>query len=389
MNRMSRDSQARLAVLAVFFVNGFLLAAWVSRIPVIQNTLGLSKGQLGLVLVGMSIGVITALSMAGGMIGRFGSKRITVGSSLVLCLALPLLALMPGPVALFAALFLFGGLLSTMDMAMNAQGVAVEERQARPVMSSFHGAFSIGTLTGALLGSAAASLGLTPLPHFALVSLLSLLMLLVSLRFLLDIRGEKQEGGSLFRLPPRVLWGLGAVAFCVAIGEGAMTDWSGVYLAQEFGTTDAYAALGFAAFSSTMTLGRLLGDALVTRFDPVLVVRAGSLLASAGILLAVVANSPITVLIGFAAAGAGLANGIPLAFSAAGKFPGLSPGVGIAGVATIGYAGFLAGPPLIGLLADATSLHVSLFVAAVLVGSIGLTAQAMRPIAQQAAAPLD
>ena len=133
----------------------------------------------------------------------------------------------------------------------------------------------------------------------------------------------------------------------------------------------------------------LRGDALVTRFDPVLVVRAGSLLASAGILLAVVANSPITVLIGFAAAGAGLANGIPLAFSAAGKFPGLSPGVGIAGVATIGYAGFLAGPPLIGLLADATSLHVSLFVAAVLVGSIGLTAQAMRPIAQQAAAPLD
>jgi MFS family permease len=386
MKRITHGNEARLAVLAAFFVNGFLLAAWVSRIPVIQTSLGLSEGQLGLVLVGTSVGVITALTMAGGLIGRYGSKRVAILSSLALALSLPVLALMPGPVALFAALFIFGALISTMDMAMNAQGVAVEERLARPVMSSFHGAFSVGGLAGALLGSATAALGLGPLAHFAVVSVLSILILLLALRALLDTSDERQEGGRLFRLPPRVLWGLGAVAFCVAIGEGLMTDWSGVYLAREIGTTAAYAALGFAAFSLTMTLGRLFGDALVTRFDPVLVVRLGGLLAAAGILLAAFTNNPVLVLVGFAAGGAGLANGIPLAFSAAGRFPGLPPGVGIAGVATIGYAGFLAGPPVIGLVADATSLRVSLVLAAVLVGTIGLTAQAMRPSAQQATA---
>ena len=157
-----------------------------------------------------------------------------------------------------------------------------------------------------------------------------------------------------------------------------MGDWSGVYLAEVIRTTEAFAALGFAAFSATMTLGRLAGDWLVVRFAPVNVVRYGGLLASLGLLTAVFSHNEYVVLLGFAAVGAGVANGIPLAFSAAGKFPGMAAGAGIVGVATIGYAGFLAGPPLIGLVAEATSLRVAFFLAALLVGSLVFSAQAMR-----------
>ncbi len=386
MKESPKTSYARLAVLAAFFMNGLLLATWISRIPAIQVRLTMSEGTLGLVLMGISAGVILALSMAGGLVGRFGSRRVTIAAGVGLCFSLPIPALMTQPLTLFAALFIFGAFLSTMDVAMNAQAVAVEQRAKRPLMSSFHAAFSIGGLAGALLGAAVASLAIDALTHFMMAAVLGLIILAAAGRALLEVSGEKQDEGGLFRLPPRVLWGLGAVAFCVAIGEGAMGDWSGVYLAQEIGTTTAFAALGFAAFSLTMTLGRLTGDWLVTRLDPVHVIRYGGFLAFLGLLAAVMTSNEYVVLIGFAAVGAGLANGIPLAFSAAGNFPGITPGAGIAGVATIGYAGFLAGPPLIGLIAEATSLRISLFLVALLVGSLVFSARAIRPSTQQAAA---
>ena len=389
MNERSRTSTARLAVLAAFFVNGLLLATWVSRIPAIQTKLSMGEGTLGLVLMGISAGVIVALSMAGGLVGRFGSRAVTLAGGVGLCIVMPLPALMSTPFTLFAALFIFGAFLSTMDVAMNAQAVAVEQRAEKPLMSSFHAAFSIGGLAGALLGAGIVALGAGISTHFLLVALLSLVALLLSGRYLVHDSGEEQEGGAIFRLPPRALWGLGAVAFCVAIGEGTMGDWSGVYLAGEIGTTAAFAALGFAAFSLTMTLGRLTGDWLATRFDAVRVVRYGGLLASLGLLTAVFTSNQYVVLLGFAAVGAGVANGIPLAFSAAGKFPGMTPSAGIAGVATIGYAGFLAGPPLIGLIAEATSLRVALFLAALLVGTLIFSAQAVQPRPQTLAPAQD
>lgn len=389
MNQSSNTQTSRLAVLAAFFINGLLLATWVSRIPAIQMKLSMSEGTLGLVLMGISAGVIVALSMAGGFVGRFGSRAVTLAGGVGLCLVMPLPALMPTAATLFAALFIFGAFLSTMDVAMNAQAVAVEGMAAKPLMSSFHAFFSIGGLAGALLGAGMVALGLGIPSHFIVVSLFSLAALVFSARYLVPDSGEEEEGGAIFRLPPRALWGLGAVAFCVAIGEGSMGDWSGVYLAGEIGTTAAFAALGFAAFSLTMTLGRLAGDWLATRFDPVRVVRYGGLLASLGLMAAVFTNDPFVVLAGFAAVGAGMANGIPLAFSAAGKFPGMSASAGIAGLATIGYAGFLAGPPLIGLIAEATSLRVALFLAALLVGTLVFSAKAIQPRTQQLAVTQD
>ena len=381
MKNPSNLTSARLAVLAAFFFNGLILATWVSRIPAVQSKLEMSEGTLGLVLMGISAGVIVALSMAGGLVGRFGSRTMTMAGVIGLCFVLPIPALMPTTVALFAALFIFGAFLSTMDVAMNSQAVAVENMAGKPLMSSFHAFFSIGALAGALLGAGLVALGLSVLNQFLLVAFFSLMAIFIYGRYLVHDSGEEEEreGGSIFRLPPRPLWALGAVAFCVAIGEGSMGDWSSVYLIKVLGTTQAFAALGFAAFSATMTLGRLTGDWLALRFAPVNVVRYGGLLASLGLLTAVFANNEYIVLLGFAAVGAGVANGIPLAFSAAGKFSGLSAGAGIAGVATIGYAGFLAGPPLIGLVAEATSLRMAFFLAALLVGTLVFTAQAVRP----------
>ncbi|MFN2193426.1 MAG: MFS transporter [Candidatus Promineifilaceae bacterium] len=379
MKNLSHLTSARLAVLAAFFFNGLILATWVSRIPAVQSKLDMSEGTLGFVLMGISVGVIVALSMAGGLVGRFGSKTMTMAGVIGLCFVMPLPALMPNTAALFAALFIFGAFLSTMDVSMNSQAVVVEGLAGKHLMSSFHAFFSIDGLAGALLGAGFVALGVSILNHFLILALFSLLVMLFFGRFLVQDSGEPEgEGGGIFRLPPHPLWALGAVAFCVAIGEGSMGDWSGVYLAEVIRTTEAFAALGFAAFSATMTLGRLAGDWLVVRFAPVNVVRYGGLLASLGLLTAVFSHNEYVVLLGFAAVGAGVANGIPLAFSAAGKFPGMAAGAGIAGVATIGYAGFLAGPPLIGLVAEATSLRVAFFLAALLVGSLVFSAQAMR-----------
>lgn len=376
---MSVHQKARWAVVAMFFINGGMVGNWVSRIPQIQQKLTLSEGELGLVLMGMAVGVLTALSLVGGLIARFGNRRVTIMGTLALCLMLPLLAVMPHPVLLWIALFLFGGFMSTMDVAMNSQAVDVERLFARPLMSSFHAAFSIGGFAGAALGAAMAGQNIEPLTHFLIASGISLLLLVLAGSLLLIPAPREQTGErqSVFQLPPRILWPLGIVALCAAVGEGAMADWSGVYLSSIVGTDAGTAAFGFAAFSLTMTAGRLSGDRLAARFSPAQIVRVGGLVAAVGLLLAILLPQVAPTLLGFAAVGAGLSIGVPLAFSAAGNVPGLLPGTGIAGVATIGYAGFLAGPPIIGLIADLTSLRIALLLIMLMVGSLVFTARAL------------
>ena len=319
-----------------------------------------------------------ALSLAGGLIARFGSPRVTIAGTAVMCLTLPFMALSPHPVMLWVVLFIFGGAVSVMDVAMNEQAVLVERNAKRPLMSSFHAAYSVGGLTGALIGAGMASIAtLTPVTHFILVAVLFGGVMGFVYPHLLPAKREAQESAAVFRFPERALWLLGLIAFCSAIGEGAMADWSAVYLTRIFNSTASFAAFGFAAFSLTMTIGRLFGDSLTTIWRPASIVRVGGLVATVGLITAVITTEPLIVLIGFAAVGLGLANIIPLSFSAAGNRPSISTGAGIAGVATIGYAGFLAGPPLIGLIAEMTSLRVALLLVVLLVGSLVFTASAV------------
>lgn len=372
--------RARLAVLAVFFINGALFANWVSRIPQIQDSLTLSEGQLGLVLLGLSVGVLSALSLVGGWVSRYGSQRVTLAGAVMLCVLLPFLAWMPNAVMLWVNLFLFGMAMSTMDVAMNAQAVEVEELSKKPLMSTFHAAFSVGGFAGAAIGAGMAGQGIAPTMHFLIVAVLFLLFALFVSRYLLAhqvVDTDEADDTPTFQLPSRALLPLGIVAFAGAVGEGAVADWSGVYLSDIVGTDAGTAALGFAIFSIMMTVGRLSGDYLTTRFSASRIVRMGGFLATVGLVLAIGFATPLFSLIGFGIVGLGLATVVPLAFSAAGRLPEVSASVGIAGVATIGYAGFLAGPPVIGLIAEGTSLQIALMVVVLLTGSLMFTARAL------------
>lgn len=379
--------RARLAVLAAFFINGAAMATWVSRIPAMQAKLSLSEGALGLVLMGLSTGVLSALFLAGGLIARFSSAKATVGAGIVMSLSLIPLAWANSPVILWITLFIVGAGTSLMDVSMNDQAVLVERQAGRPLMSSFHATYSIGGLAGALAGAGmAATEFFTPAIHFALVGALLAATLIYCYRLYIHIQPEKTAGGPVFRLPERALWMLGVIAFCTALAEGSMADWSAVYLNQVLSTTTSMAALGFAGFSATMTLGRLLGDRLIARFHAEKLVRVGGLIATAGFVIVILTKSPALAIAGFALIGAGVANIIPLAYSVAGNFPGVSSSAGIAGVATIGYAGFLAGPPVIGIVAEGTSLRVAFILVAVLAASLIFTAKSASPQAPAAGA---
>ncbi|MFN3392212.1 MAG: MFS transporter [Meiothermus ruber] len=353
----NRLVQARIAIYVTFFICGLVLAAWVSRIPAIKQHLGLSAGELGLVLASAPIGLVLAMPLTGWLITRRGSHPVLAWAALGNCAALPLLALAPNGWMLALALFVFGFANAAMDISMNAQAVEVEKRYARPIMSSFHALFSLGGLVGAALGGGAAAISLAPLPFFVWMALGSSLLMLWAIRHLLEV--QPVASGPRFVWPRGVLLGLGLIVFCTGLGEGAVADWSAVFMKQEIGTSEAVAALAFSAFSAAMVVGRLSGDALIYRFGPVVMARVGGLLAATGFVTTLATSHPEVALLGFVMVGLGYCTLFPLVFSAAGRVPGVQPGIALASVATLGYLGFLSGPPVIGLIAQVTSLRVS------------------------------
>ncbi len=373
----SSIGKSRLAVLAAFFTNGALVATWISRIPAIKAKLEMTDSVLGLVLLGTSLGVLTALSISGSLTARFGSGRITLIGAIMMAITIPLLSLAPRPLVLFFGLSVYGAALSMMDVAMNEQAVMVEHNAQKKLMSSFHAGYSVGSLAGSLAGALMASQPKIPLQvHFILASVLfCLLVILMRRHFIID--GKAQKGGIAFSLPHRSLWLLGLIAFCSILVEVAMGDWSGVYLTQVLNTSSAVAALGFAATSLTMTIGRLMGDFITRSYKPSFVVRVGSAIAILGLLLLVITNSTMVALIGFALVGFGLSNIIPVTYGAAGNTPGLATGIGIAGVATIGYCSVLAGPPMIGFIAEGISLRAAMLAILILLAILPFSARAV------------
>ena len=371
MQKYFSGGKAQLAVLAAFFANGAMMATWVARIPFVQSHLGMSKGTLGVVLLGLSFGVLSALSLTGGLIARYGSPRVTLAGALGMGLMLPLLLLAPSAWALFVVLFVFSAFMSSMDVAMNEQAVLVEHQNGRVMMSSFHAFYSIGALTGSLISAGVADLdGFPPVLHAALAGLVFGGSMLLCYPHFIPAIPEKERQPVAFRLPERAVWLLGIMAFSAAVAEGAMADWSGVYLIDIFRTDAGFAALGYAAFSLTMTTGRLLGDAISNWRSPATIVRLSGLAAALGLLVLVFSPNANLSIIGFAMVGLGLSNVIPLLYRAGGNIPGIPAGVGIAGVATIGYSASLIGPPVIGFVAELGTLRVSFLLVALLVASL-------------------
>lgn len=354
-----------------FFVNGFAGANWFVRIPAVQGALGLSNAALGLVLLGLPAGAIVTMPLAAALVARFGSRRVAVAGGVVDCLGVALLGLAGSALGLAATLVLFGIGNGAMDIGMNAQGVAVERGYGRPIMSSFHGWFSIGGIGGALFGGLMAQRGVGVGPHLLGIGLAGGAATLIMARWLLPAAADR-AGADAERLTirvPRPVVVLGLVAFCAMLAEGAMADWTAVYL-RDIGAGAGLAAAGYAVFSVTMTLGRLAGDRATAALGGAWLVRAGGLLASVGLLLTVGVHRTPAALAGFALVGAGVATVAPIVYSTAGRSRGVAPGTAIAAATTIGYLGFMAGPPLIGLVAGLVALRWALLVVVVLLGAM-------------------
>jgi fucose permease len=350
-----------------------VLASWVPHIPAVKAHHAISDGQLGIVLLSMAVGALLALLPAGWLVGRFGSRRMTSVAALGLCLALPLPVLAPSVPLLSAALVVLGALNATLDVSMNAQAVVVELRYGRAIMSSFHGLFSLGGLVGAAVAGATMALGAGDVGHVVGAAVVSTLAVAAALPGLVA-SPPRQASSPVFARPRGILLTLGALAFCGLVAEGAMGDWSAVYLHDVVGSSPAVAAAGFAATSLAMAAGRFGGDRLVRRFGAELVLRASAALAAIGLSGALAVGTVWAGVVGCGLVGIGIANVIPILFSAAGRVPGVAAGTALAAVATTGYLGFLAGPPAIGIAADLAGLRVALGIVSALCAAIAIGA---------------
>jgi len=357
----------------VFFIVGFAFAAWAALVPFAKARAGLSDGALGLLLLGLGIGSIIAMPLAGASAARFGCRRVMVAAALAAAAALPFLAALSALPALVAALVVFGAGLGAMDVAMNIQAIIVERASGRSMMSGFHGLFSLGGIAGAGGMAVLLSAGVSPLLAASCVSLGIAAALAASARHLLPY-GARKEGPA-FAVPRGVVLLIGALAFVLFLAEGAVLDWSAVFLTSVRHMDASYAGLGYAAFAATMTAGRLAGDRIVDRLGPRRVVLTGGLCAAAGFVASVAAPSWQAALGGYALVGVGCANIVPVLFSAVGRQTAMPENVAVPAITTLGYAGILAGPAGIGFVAHLTSLPTAFLVLAAMLAAVALSSR--------------
>lgn len=357
-------------------MHGLIVSSWVSRIPAIQSSQALSPGRLGSLLLVIAFGSLVSMPLTGGLIHRVGSRAMLIGVTLLFCLSLPAIGLAGSVPSLAAALWLFGAAAGSMDVAMNVDAAALERRLSKPIMSSFHGLFSLGGMIGSAIGGAFAAAGVPPLAHF-LVS--AAVFGAIAVCVFPWLPAEQADGGpSLGFRFTRGLAVLGAIAFCILVGEGAMADWTAVYLRDVLRTGPGSAALGYAVFSGAMAAGRFTGDWLNLRLGAARLVRGGAVMATLGVVLAVAGDGIVPALAGFALVGAGFSCIVPIVFGAGANVKGVAPGAGVAAVTTAGYLGFLTGPPLIGFTAEFAGLRVGLALVAILSAVAALLAGAVK-----------
>jgi MFS family permease len=353
-----RASRARAAVTAVFFLNGLVFSSWYARLPDIQDELDIGTGALGLALLGAPLGLLVAQPLTGALAASVGSRRLVVAAPLWLAAGIaPALAVDAPTLAL--ATMAVGAANGVLDVSMNVEGLAVERAGSKRIFNSLHAAFSFGALTGAGAGGLAAAAGLEPLAHIAIVVAVGAAVAAVASRGLPQADAEPPTQGPRFARPSRRLAALGAIAFCVLLAEGAVFDWSGIYIRRETDAAVGLAPAGLAAFNLAMGFGRLSADGIAERLGSAAVGRVGALVAAVGLGAALAIGTPAGAIAGFAVMGIGLAATFPLALRAAGA-DALIAGPAVAAVSSVGYAGLLTGPPAIGLLAEVLGLGGSL-----------------------------
>jgi len=338
----------------------------------------LSNAALGTILLGLPVGLLISLPIAGWLVARISSRWVVIGSSALYSLTLPVLGWASDAEGLVICLFVFGMGGNMLNISMNTQAVGTESLYGRPIMASYHGLWSLAGFTGAAMGTLLIRAGFSPAQHFLVISGVALIIILSGSRFLLPRDGQAQESKPIFARPDRSLIHLGIIAFCSMICEGSMFDWSGVYFRKVIRPESGLVTAGYTAFLATMATGRFVGDWACARLGKRITLQLSGILTASGLLIAVLFPYFIPAVAGFLLVGAGVSSVVPLIYGSAGKSKNLSPGVAIAAVSTIGYLGFLAGPPFIGFIAQASSLRVSLGLIAILGSVIALMAGQIR-----------
>ncbi len=376
---MMAPAQARAeqhATRVAFLLPGFATAAWAPLVPYAKNRTGLDEGTLGLVLLCLGAGSLLAMPIAGALAARFGCRAIMVITLLMAMVALPLLAIAPSPWTLGAALFVFGAGVGACDCVMNMQAVIVERESGRPMMSNFHAFYSIGGAIGAAAITTLLSMRVSPLFVCVLASTLMIALLAVSVRWWR--RDRAPNDAPMFAVPHGVVLAIGVLCFVAFLAEGTMLDWSAVFLNEVQQVPQDRAGLGFMCFAIAMTVTRLVGDGVVAKLGRHRAILLGALVAAVGFGLITYAPPLLPALAGYVLIGLGCANIVPALFSMAGNQKAMPESLAIPAITTLGYAGVLAGPALIGFVAQASSLVFAFTAVAVVMVLIGITARWVR-----------
>jgi MFS family permease len=347
----------RLVVGLMFFLTGLVFASWASRIVTVQQTMGLSDAALGAVLFSLPVGLMCSLPFAGWIITIIGSKRLLIGALTMYSLALISLSLAQNVFQLIGCLVVYGFASNTVNISVNTQAVATEIMYKKPILASFHGLWSLAGFMGAGFGTLMIANRIMPLHHFVLIASVVVLLIILSSKYLKNDRVT--DSGPVFVMPDKSLITLGIIAMCSMICEGAMFDWSVIYFKKVVHAPTALVGLGFTAFMCTMASGRFIADWFAHRFGLKRILQTSGALTVTGLLIAVIFPYFYTAIAGFLLVGVGVSSVVPMVYSAAGKSKTMAPGVALAAVSTIGFIGFLFGPPIIGFIAGLATLRAS------------------------------
>lgn len=358
----------------IFLINGLGMSAWAPLVPFARDRLQLSGASLGALLLCLGIGSLAAMPVTGTLVARFGCRRVMCFSTLLVLMMMPLLATADSHLVMAAALMLFGAGLGMLDVAMNYQAVQVEQAADKPMMSGFHGFFSLGGILGAGTVSLLLSQSFTPLAATLVVMVVMLLLLLWRLPVLMNERLHQPDQPWLV-IPRGWVAFLGLLCFILFLAEGAVLDWGALLLLQNPEMSPAWAGLGYAVFSVAMTLGRFSGDKIIQRFGRYPVMLTGALTAAAGMSLAVWLPWPEIALLAFLLVGFGLSNTVPMLFNAAGNQQDMPANLAISAMTTLGYAGILSGPALIGFISQWISLSGAFLAIALLLLAVAASAR--------------
>jgi MFS family permease len=377
---LERSKRAyRIAVGCLFFLQGLCFASWASRIPSIQQSLRLTEAGLGAVLFALPVGSILSLPLAGWLVTRFGSKRVAANALIFYSTLLVLLGLANSIGTLVAVLVLFGLAGNIGNIAINTQAVGVEARYGRNIMASFHGLWSLAGFAAGNVGSYMISQSIFPFHHFLLMAAVILTGIAVSFNYLLPAEEKPATKTPLFVKPDRPLLMLGIISFCCMICEGAMFDWSGIYFQKVVRADKDWVGAGFTAFMCTMAAGRFIADWVAEKIGFTRTIRLSGLLIALGLCLAVLMPGLYTAITGFFLVGFGVSSVVPLVYSEAGRSSKISAGMALAAVSSIGFLGFLVGPPLIGVIAGFFGLRISFAVVALMGLAVAVIVGSVKP----------